>query len=95
MAYRSSDAFSGKISATLVGNDSNYLFFFMKRSINITNLFLIFSMKALEVHSLKLSANLRKHILSLLIASVNATLELKTPFRSLFISCCIFFNVIG
>ena len=52
-------------------------------------------MKALEVHSLKLSANLRKHILSLLMASVNATLELKTPFRSLLISCCIFFSVTG
>lgn len=57
------------------------------------NLFFSFSMNVLEVHSLKLSANLMKLILSLLMPSVNASLELKPALKSVLIYCCIFLRV--
>jgi hypothetical protein len=90
IASRRSDALSGKISATLAGRTSNYLPFFMKRSMRMPNLFFNFSIKVLEVHSPKLSENLMKLILSFLMASVKATFELKTNLKSVFGSCFIF-----
>lgn len=46
------------------------------------NLFLSFSIKFLEVHSLNSSANLRNIVLSFLTIYVKATLELKTDLNS-------------
>lgn len=81
-ASSSSEAFSGNTSATFAGRTSNYLFFFMKRSQRMLNLFLSFSIKFLEVHSLNSSANLRNIVLSFLTIYVKATLELKTDLNS-------------